>query len=222
MANFFDASRAPVASQRSVLSVKYTSSRHNLLFVVAFSLINLVLLLTNSGTYFLFSASLPYIIADWGMFLCGKYPAEIYAEYYPEMTTFLDSSVLVVLVAIAVIIIALYLLCWIMSKKHGAGWLIAALVFFCLDTAAMFLLPIDVSFLLDIAFHGWVIYSLAVGIVANSKLKKLPEEDPAAEVQIPFVEIPVVEDPITDATAASATQDEPQEPATSDEENKAK
>ncbi len=152
------------------------------------SLVNLVLLLTNSNSYFLFSASLPYIIADLGMFLCGKYPVEYYADV-PDMV-FADTSLLVVLVAIAVIIIAVYLLCWIMSKKHGAGWLIAALVLFSIDTAAMFLfLPIDLGSLLDILFHVWVIYYLISGIVVKGKLNALPDEEPAADgVEIPFVE----------------------------------
>lgn len=188
MANFFQANPQSAASPRATLLTKYTTSRHNLLLVVIMSLVNLVLLLTNSNSYFLFSASLPYIIADLGMFLCGKYPVEYYADV-PDMV-FADTSLLVVLVAIAVIIIAVYLLCWIMSKKHGAGWLIAALVLFSIDTAAMFLfLPIDLGSLLDILFHVWVIYYLISGIVVKGKLNALPDEEPATDgVEIPFVE----------------------------------
>ena len=92
MANFFGQKQsATPMSPRAALEAKYHASRGNLLLVVVFTLINLVLLLTNSYTYFLFSASLPYVIVDFGMFYCGKYPAELYADI-PDMV-FLDPSV---------------------------------------------------------------------------------------------------------------------------------
>ena len=53
---------------------KYNSSIANLLLVVAFSVINIVLLVTNANTYFLFSAFIPYFVVDYGMYFCGLYP----------------------------------------------------------------------------------------------------------------------------------------------------
>ena len=164
-------------SQRQQLERRYASARMNLLWVVLFTAINIVLLVSNSYTYFLFSAFIPYAIVDYGMIVCGKYPADFYGDL--SQYQFLDSTVLVVLIAVAAVICVLYLLCWIFSKKRRVAWLIVGLVFFALDTVFMLLGGISADRILDIVFHGWVIISLTGGIIAHSKLKKLPAEGPA-------------------------------------------
>lgn len=164
-------------SQRQQLERQYASARMNLLWVVLFTAINIVLLVSNSYTYFLFSAFIPYAIVDYGMIVCGKYPADFYGDL--SQYQFLDSTVLVVLIAVAAVICVLYLLCWIFSKKRRVAWLIIGLVFFALDTVFMLLGGISADRILDILFHGWVIISLTGGIIAHSKLKKLPAEEPA-------------------------------------------
>lgn len=168
------ANNQPV-SQRQTLESKYASSRHNILLVVVFTVINLILLITNSNTYFLFSAYLPYFIVDLGMFLCGKYPAEVYTGEFAGMD-FTGNEFFVATLVTAAVIVVLYLLSWILAKKKS-GWMIFALVFFVLDTVAMFaIIGISADQIVDIIFHAWVIISLINGISAYSKLKKLPEE----------------------------------------------
>jgi len=163
-------------SPRQSLQAKYVAGRSNLLFVVIFSLVNVFLLLTGSDTYFLFSATIPYYLVIIGMDLCGKFPPEYYEGR--EDFTPLDSSVLVVLAVIAVVMIALYLLCWLLSSKGRVAWLIVALVLFGTDTALMFLLQgFSLESILDILFHAWVLYYLIVGVTAHFKLKKLPPEE---------------------------------------------
>lgn len=164
-------------SQRQQLERRYASARMNLLWVVLFTAINIVLLVSNSYTYFLFSAFIPYAIVDYGMIVCGKYPADFYGDL--SQYQFFDTTVLVVLIAVAAVICVLYLLCWIFSKKRRVAWLIVGLVFFALDTVFMLLGGISADRILDIVFHGWVIISLTGGIIAHSKLKKLPAEEPA-------------------------------------------
>ncbi|MBQ1190258.1 MAG: hypothetical protein IIX57_07590 [Lachnospiraceae bacterium] len=164
-------------SQRQQMERRYASARMNLLWVVLFTAINIVLLVSNSYTYFLFSAFIPYAIVDYGMIVCGKYPADFYGDL--SQYQFFDSTVLVVLIAVAAVICVLYLLCWIFSKKRRVAWLIVGLVFFALDTVFMLLGGISADRILDIVFHGWVIISLTGGIIAHSKLKKLPAEEPA-------------------------------------------
>ena len=44
----------------------YRGSRYNLLVVLIFTVINLVMLLVGSGSYFLFSASIPYYLTVFG------------------------------------------------------------------------------------------------------------------------------------------------------------
>ena len=188
MAGLFATPKAQQLTEREMLTNKYQSARHNILLVLVFTLINIVLLVTNSNTYFLFSAAIPYYIADLGMFLCGKYPAEYYLSEFPNME-FLDSSFLVVTLVIAAVILVLYLLSWILAKKPRVGWMIFALVFFVIDTVGMLLLfGVSSDMIMDIVFHGWVIVSLIGGISAYFKLKKLPEEEPLPQAE----EIPQV------------------------------
>lgn len=166
-------------SERELYEQKYRSSRMNLLLVVIFTAVNLVLLVTNADTYFLFSAFIPYFITLTGMAVCGLFPKEYYEGL--EEIVFLDKSVFVVLLVISVVLTLLYLLAWLMSNKNRVGWLIFALVFFGIDTLGMFFINgISIESAFDILFHAWVIYYLVVGISAHYKLKKLPVEEETA------------------------------------------
>ena len=167
-------------SERQILEAKYANSRHNILLVVIFTVINVALLLTNADTYFLFSAYVPYLLADLGMLMCGMYPEEIYVGELAAME-FLGKGFLGVVLAIAGVILLLYLLSWIFCKKNRVGWMIFALVFFVIDTALLLLLNgIVLEMAVDYLIHAWVIISLAKGVSAYYKAKKLPE-DPVSE-----------------------------------------
>ena len=169
--------QAQPVTQRQKLEGRYASARHNILLVLLFTAVNIILLVANSNTYFLFSAFVPYAIVDLAMFLCGKYPAEIYGDL--SEYEFFGTSVLVIAVVLAAVICGLYLLCWLLSKKGRVAWLIVALSLFVLDTLLMLLNGIGADSIIDVIFHGWVILSLSLGTVAHFKLKKLPEEDTA-------------------------------------------
>ena len=162
--------------ERELYEQKYRSSRMNLLLVVIFTVVNLILLVTNTDTYFLFSAFIPYFITLMGMSVCGLFPKEYYEGL--EEIVFLDKSVFAVLLVISIVLTLLYLLAWFMSNKNRVGWLIFALVFFGIDTLGMFYINgISIESAFDILFHAWVIYYLVVGISAHYKLKKLPVEE---------------------------------------------
>ncbi len=164
-------------SNKQVLETRYNNSRMNLLLVVAFTAINIVLLVTKSDTYFLFSAFIPYAMVTLGMMLCGMFPEEYYGEDLAGME-FFDSTVFAVFLGIAIVMVALYLLSWIFSKKNRVGWLVFALVIFAVDTLGMFAVEgFALESIIDIVFHVWVIVSLAVGIRAGGQLKKLPAEE---------------------------------------------
>lgn len=161
---------------RQLLASKFTNARHNILLVVIFTAINIILLATNSNTYFLFSAYIPFALVDLARFFCGMYPAELYVGEY-ALGTYLDSSVFYVVLAVAAAILVLYLLAWIFSGKNKVGWLVFTLVFFGIDTVLMLLLNgIAMDSLMDIVFHAWVVLSLINGISAYAKLKKLDKE----------------------------------------------
>ena len=177
-------------TQRQTLENKYKSSSHNILLVVIFSAINIILLISNSDTYFLFSAYIPYVLADLGMLLTGRYPEDYYVALDLVGAEFFGSGFLWTMVGIAAVILGLYLLSWLFARKNRVGWMVFALVFFALDTA--FLLwdaGISMDFIVDYLFHGWVIVSLSMGISAACKLKKLPLDEP----EVPVAEITAAE-----------------------------
>ena len=175
---------------RSLCLSKYNSSRYSLLFMLALTAVNIVMALTGSFTYFLFSASIPYTLVMEGIYMTGGLPEEYYADL-PAGTEFFDTSVLIVLTVIAVVVIGVYLLCFFMSAKNRTGWLVAATVIFSLDT--LFMLAyygITADGIVDILMHALMIYYLINGVVNGFKLKKLPEyDDDDDDVVIP--EVPV-------------------------------
>lgn len=186
--------------EKSALQNKYNSSRMNLLTVVGFTAVNLFMLTLGGGSYFLFSATIPYLLTLLSMLFCGMMPEDVYAEMGGvEAVVFLDESVFYIALGISAAILALYLLCWVFSKKSPL-WLIVALVLFAIDTLVMFLYyGLDIDIIIDIVFHGWIIWILLSGIIASAKLKKLPAEEPVIEAE--FAEMPV-NDAVTENTAA--------------------
>ncbi len=163
------------AEMRHQLEQKYTTSRLNLLLLMIFTTVNVVMLLTKSFTYFLFSASIPYFLVNLGMLVCGLYDPEYYIQEGLVGMEFVDSSFLVVMTVIAALILIAYLACFFFSKNMNGGWLIVALVLFGIDTLGMFALyDISADMLIDILFHIWVIYYLVLGISAWRKMKTVP------------------------------------------------
>lgn len=178
MAGFFGSRRDTGLSERARLTARYATSRWNLLAVVIFTVVNIVFTTLGSMTYFLFSATIPYFVASFGSTMCGLMPDSFYEEIEMTEAELLPTSAIALFLGIALVLLSVYFLCWLFSKKH-VGWMIAALVCFAVDTVAMlFLYGISVDMLLDAVFHAWVIYYLISGIVAYYKLKALPEAAP--------------------------------------------
>ncbi len=183
MAKFFSNISFDPRMQRQALQNKYNAARMNLLAVVLFTVINIVSLATGIGGYFLFSASVPYVITMFGLVLCGMMPDEFYQEMEMEGMFFLDESFFYITLAISILILGLYVLCWFFSKKKPV-WLTVALVLFIIDTVVMFLYyGIALDMILDIAFHAWVIWILVSGIRAHRDLQKMPKEEPIIEAE---------------------------------------
>lgn len=174
-------------SPRQTLEMKYANARRDILFVLGFTIINIILLVTNSNTYFLFSAYIPYVIADYAMYFCGKYPAEY---YYDASEILFGDGVFTVMMVITAVILVMYLLSWFFSDKGRVGWLIFVLVLFGLDSAGLALVMVDMvsvgvpftDYLFDILFHVWFVVSLIGGVSAHYKLKKLPPDEIPQEV----------------------------------------
>lgn len=151
---------ASASTPRTVAQQKYNTARINLLLMIGLTVLNVVLAFIGSDTMMLFSATVPYIAAVWATM----------EEFQPIM---------IPLIALAVISIVSYFVCWIFSKKHF-GFMIAALVLFVIDTLGLIVFYLwageIASGILDIAIHAWVLYYLIIGVINGVKLKKLPEE----------------------------------------------
>lgn len=161
-------------NSREYLQRRAANGRHSLLLIVIFTAVNMVMTLLDTGTYFLFSASVPYHLVLMGMAFDNGF-----ADGAWNVRGTLTYTGLV----LALVILAVYLLCWLLSKKH-TGWLTAALVLFIIDTTALVILAFvlyesPISQLMDLLLHIWAIVELIQAVRAAGKLKTLPpEQDP--------------------------------------------
>ncbi len=176
-------------NEKQLYERSYSSAGGSILLVVAFTLINGLLLVANSNTYFLFTAWVPYLLLDLGMYLCGKYPAEYYEENIADYN-FMNNGVLAFLVSAALLIVLLYVLCWFFSKKGKVGGLIGSLVLMFIDTVIMFVWRgMNADIIMDAVFHGWIIVSMISGISGYYKLKKYEKEHPEQPLEQPTFDI---------------------------------
>ena len=151
------------------LSGKIATGRHSLLLIAAFTVVNVLMVVLDSGTYYLFSASVPYYLTLYAKgidngFVNGPWPE--------------NGPITIAALVISGVILLLYLLFWLMSKKK-TGWLIPALVMFLLDTLALGWCTINIvndpaGNILDFVVHIWAIVELFQAIFCSNKLKKLP------------------------------------------------
>ena len=171
-----------VLPQKSQLELKYNTARMNLLMMIIFTAVNILFISLGSATYFLFSAAIPYYFVSLGAVMCGRMPAEYYED--AEAFEFMNPTFYWIMVVLAVVLILIYLLCWVASKK-SSGWLVGATVLFGIDTLGMFYLyGFNIEMIVDILFHIWVLIYLIIGLVAHNKLKNLPEEEPVDKTEM--------------------------------------
>ena len=166
----------PQLTPRQQLENRYKTGRYNLLVVVIITLFNLVLAFLGAEKYYVFSAAIPHYLVINALFACGKMPDSWY-DYPKEEYIFEGMSTLITATVIAALILAVFFVLYLLSKKH-VGFLIAALVLFIVDTVAMFLLMGIEGMLLDIVLHGLVIFYLISAITAVYKLRRMPPDEP--------------------------------------------
>lgn len=127
---------------------KYRNARSILLVIILFTVINILLSLTESDTYYLISVFLAYFL------------------FSPD----------VIGIALSLLVLLPYILAYFLSKKKG-GWMIAALVMMSLDTLfVLFITVIYAVGVIDIIFHALAVVMLAIG-VKNRKEGVIPEDE---------------------------------------------
>ncbi len=153
--------------------MQFKQAKISLLFIIIFSAVNLFTIIFGD-LYFLFSSYITTLFAYMG-----------YAWY-------VEGAIAVAFVFIAIGIISLvpYILCYIFAKKH-VGWLIGALVLFSIDSVLVLIdfvsliLIGDISMLIDVLFHAYAIYALAVAIKYGYKVKEDKEAPIEEDTYIP-------------------------------------
>ncbi len=156
---------------RIIAENKVRTARANLIVVIAFTVLNILMAAFQAEYYLLFSAQMPLFFVGIGI---GT-----------ENTT-----ALIVCTVLAILSVVPYFLCWLFSKKHY-GWMIGALCYFAVDCLFL-LLFFDISLIVDILFHAWIVYYLIIGIKYGRILHEQKEES--------FEAAPVYEGVATEAT----------------------
>ena len=166
--------------QRNMYLSQYRVARNEIMMAVAFTAINIVLLLINglnNGVAFLFSITVPYYCVGYGMAFTNEFGSAV----------FLASGIIA-----ALIMLGLYIMFFVLSKERP-GCLTTLLIMFSVDTLAvtvmLFLFGFDASALFDVLFHALILFNLVRGVNAASKLKEL-----GVEVNHPFYVVPVAPD----------------------------
>ena len=140
----------------------YQRARANLLVMTLLTVLNIILIVADSTISFPFSAIIPQLAVIAGIYLLEE-------SFW---------AVIVIGISIAAISMAVYFLCYFFSRKYF-GWMIGALCLFSLDTLVCLLYTVvffDVIYLIEIAFHGWVLYYLILGVASGRKLGKIGQD----------------------------------------------
>lgn len=168
---------------RPMAMAHYRTARIDLLLVTILTAMNIIFLMTGSGTTMIFSAAVPYYL--------------VAIAWYNGPQWFVQYSLI-----IAAVILSVYLICWYFSTRHH-GWLIAALVLFIMDTLALVVLYWGywASGIFEALIHVAVLYYLVRGIRAAKALRTMPIGEAEAQPQ----SIPETE-PIRRAEEDSRTQ----------------
>ena len=153
---------------RDRLRRRYFTARLNLLLLIAVTIVNVILLLCRSDFYLLFSASLPYYLALFGMVVTGN--KELTGVTVSEP---MPNGILFAAIAVGVIILGVYFLCFYFGKNKPV-WMIVALAMFVVDTiVTVAAIPYsDGTYILDLVMHAYVLIYLALGVYGSFVSKK--------------------------------------------------
>ena len=165
-----------MSEKYSVLEKKFNSSRGNLLVVVILTTLNVILHLSGTDWFFLFSASFPMVVV-------------IFGEVFTEASG--NNLFLLLGASLAIISIAFFTACYLLTSKYRS-WIVVALVALSLDSLILlWLLTVAEEFgfstVIEIAIRIWVMYYLVSGTRAWVALKKMPpvlEQDAVGEYDV--------------------------------------
>ena len=128
--------------------LKFKRARSNLLAAIIFTVVNTLLMFLNANISFLFSIFTPQLLFGIREDAMG--------------------------LLLALIALAPFFVCWLLSQRRRA-FMPVALILFSLDSLLFVYLAVsagfEVSYLLDVAFHVWILFYLISGTVAWARLR---------------------------------------------------
>lgn len=161
-----------------VLEIKYKTSRINLLVLILATILNVVLLLTKTANFSIFTITSSYLLVYVGAQYTGLFPAEYYEGLAKEgvVLLFEDTWFMVTLSILAALIVVLFAVCWFLSKKKTlALW--GAVILLAIDTVILFIFSFD---LINVLLRIWIGYNIISGLRAKKQaeaIEALPDED---------------------------------------------
>ncbi|MBQ7365345.1 MAG: hypothetical protein IJW46_07085 [Clostridia bacterium] len=188
-------------------------SSMNILAMAALTLVNIVLVITNSDSSFPFSASIPLYLVLIFSEMCGMRPDAFYEEFYgPDWkdAEFFDPGLFWGVVVVAVLLTAIYFVLWYFAKKKKV-FSIVLTVFYAIDTVALLIFNTTIyafsaMVLIELLFHAWVFYYLILALKAWDGMAAAPSEaDLAAQYQTPYG-MPMM--PMPEVADEEATEEE--------------
>ena len=143
---------------------QYNAARGSILAAILFTVLNILLTVFDMGYYFLFSIAVPYYGVALGVGM----------DYALGGKTFTLAACI-----FAVVVIAVYLVLWLVSKKHR-GAMIPVLIFFIIDMLVLlvagFMLMDITDIILDILFHIFLMVYFVQAVRFGGKLTALDKE----------------------------------------------
>lgn len=163
-----DANKEALKIEKRKLNSWYKAARNSILLVIVFTLFDTSFLLGKTPADFFFSSSLPFYVSFYVK------DSEALDKYFKniEFLSTTESRMMFAVWVVFVVVICLYFLAWIYSKKEGYKWLVFAFCFYLFDTIAVLC---NSGITIIFWCHVIVLVLLARGIYAGIKLKKISQ-----------------------------------------------
>lgn len=162
---------ASVILERTHLETKKKSNFFSLILMLIFSVINIPSMLF-ANTYFFFSLASTQMITSYSFQMVETADGLKYLVDENNNPILRDTTAVLMLAAIAVAVIAVFLVLILLSKKTIIT-LYIAFGLFIVDTVLLLLLTPLADGILNLAFHAWILYSFVVVIRAQNKLRRI-------------------------------------------------
>ena len=168
---------------KEVFARELKTSNMNVLAVAILSLVNILMILIQADTYFPFSAAVPvYLVMFFGE-LCGMRSEEFYEANYGadwKSLEFLSEGLFWAIVAIAVVVAAVYFVLWYLSKKKKV-FSTVLMVLYAIDTVALLFFNVAIyeftfMAIIELVFHAWVFYYLILALKAWDGIEVAPTQ----------------------------------------------